>query len=162
MRAVAGRFRLLHLTLPGQEPNSAPLSAGPAGFPCLARLLELLEAVLAHYSVDHCVGLGVGLGATALLGLATRRPHLLDGLILLNCSGLSEAGWAEWLTHRRHQLGLRGGRLPESLLDWLVWRQFGGRAEGGAARRYRAQCSQLCPANLGLLYRAWVERGPVR
>ena len=39
-----------------------------------------------YYGIPHCVCLGVGLGANVLARFARRRPTMVEGLVLINCS----------------------------------------------------------------------------
>ena len=58
-----------------------------------------VEYVIHYYGISHCIGFGVGFGANVLVRLAHRRPTMVDGLILVNCSSQS-AGWLEWVYHK--------------------------------------------------------------
>lgn len=99
MESVVSRFQVLHLTLPGQAPG-APTSSPGLGHTSLDSLARLTAAVLAHYKVTSCVGLGAGLGANVLLRLGIQNNQILDGLILLNATAQAK-GWTEWLYHKR-------------------------------------------------------------
>ena len=39
-----------------------------------------------YYGIPQCVCFGVGLGANVLARFARRRPTMVDGLVLINCS----------------------------------------------------------------------------
>ena len=99
MESVLSRFRILHITLPGQGPRHHTLSSD-LGYPGLDSLARLTAAVLAHYKVTSCVGLGAGLGANILLRLGIQKKQMLDGLILLNTTAQTK-GWSEWVYHKR-------------------------------------------------------------
>ena len=45
-----------------------------------------VEYVLHYYGIPQCVCFGVGLGANVLARFARRRPTMVDGLVLINCS----------------------------------------------------------------------------
>ena len=45
-----------------------------------------VEYVMHYYGIPHCVCLGVGLGANVLARFARRRPTMVEGLVLINCS----------------------------------------------------------------------------
>ena len=45
-----------------------------------------MEYVLHYYGIPQCVCFGVGLGANVLARFARRRPTMVDGLVLFNCS----------------------------------------------------------------------------
>ena len=99
MESVLSRFRVLHITLPGQESGAATLSPDLSR-PSLDSLARLTGSVLAHYRVTSCVGLGAGLGANILLRLGIQNSKILDGVILLNATAQTK-GWTEWLYHKR-------------------------------------------------------------
>ena len=99
MESVLSKFRVLHLTLPGQGFGAGTLSSD-FSYPSLDSLARLTAAVLAHYRVTSCVGLGAGLGANVLLRLGIQNNKVLDGVILLNATAQTK-GWTEWLYHKR-------------------------------------------------------------
>ena len=99
MESVLSRFRILHITLPGQGPGAVTLSTD-LGPPSLDSLARLTASVLGHYNVTSCVGLGAGLGANVLLRLGIQNNKILDGIILLNATAQGK-GWTEWLYHKR-------------------------------------------------------------
>ena len=57
-----------------------------------------VEYVLHYYGIPQCVCFGVGLGANVLARFARRRPTMVDGLVLINCS--SQAGCLVVHRHR--------------------------------------------------------------
>lgn len=103
-----------------------------------------VEYVLHYYGIAHCVCFGVGLGANVLVRLARRRPTMVDGLILINCSS-QNAGWVEWVYNKINLKSLRKQArtqptsnisnqsqslasnlpLPESVVDYLMWYHLG-------------------------------------
>ena len=56
-------------------------------------------ATYCNLTFHQTPGLGVGLGANVLVRLARRRPKLVEGLVLINCSSTS-SGWLEWAHHK--------------------------------------------------------------
>ena len=50
------------------------------------RFPSQVEYVMHYYGIPHCVCLGVGLGANVLARFARRRPTMVEGLVLINCS----------------------------------------------------------------------------
>ena len=142
MESVLSRFRVLHMTLPGQEAGAGTISSD-FGYPSLDSLARLTTAVLAHYRVTSCVGLGAGLGANVLLRLGIQNNKILDGVILLNATAQTK-GWTEWLYHKRinqvkistiliityvknfmKAMSKESDELPDCVVDFLMWHHFG-------------------------------------
>ena len=117
-------FAILHVEFPGCEPpdlaatrpgaGSTSQSAGSAAPPTATvrgagasdlpyrsvdDLSACLDPILAAYSINHYIGLGIGLGATTLLDHALKNRDRCLGLILASFSA-SRASWVEWASAR--------------------------------------------------------------
>jgi len=169
MTAIVAKFSILHITAPGQKPNAPDL---PANFqyPSMDALSEMVEYVCHHYGVANFVGLGVGLGANVLVRLALRRPKLVDGLILMNCT-VSSAGWLEWAYNKINVKSLKKtSQLPENVVEYLLWYhlgQIGGGNRGidsvSVASIYKQHfLTQVNPQNLCQLLQAYVTRSDIK
>ena len=90
-----------------------------------------------YYGISTCVGFGVGLGANVLVRFARRRPTMVDGLVLVNCTSQTP-GWLEWVYNKVNMKALKkqqaasaaaaggqqlsqGLRLPDSVVEYLIW-----------------------------------------
>lgn len=98
MMNVLETFCIYHITAPGQEAGAKDLPEGYV-YPTMDELADQVEYVIHYFGISHCIGFGVGFGANVLVRLAHRRPTMVDGLILVNCSSQS-AGWLEWVYHK--------------------------------------------------------------
>ena len=164
MRSILTKFCIYHITAPGQQPGATDIPA-QSSYPNMDQLSEVVECVCQHYSVSHCVGLGVGMGANVLVRLASRRQKLIDGLIVINCNSQT-SGWMEWAYHKVNMKAIKKGRrLPDSVVDYLVWHHLGsiGKEKGSGhvcpAAMYRQYFqTEVNPANLAHLLQSYVNR----
>lgn len=109
-------------------------------------------------------GLGVGLGANVLARLARRRPKLVEGLVLVNCSSTS-SGWLEWAHHKVNMQQLKkANSIPDSVVDHLLWYHLGSLTGRGLdtlslASIYRQHfTNHLSPPNLAGLIHSYLTR----
>ena len=65
---------------------SSPLSVVSPHMTFHKRFPFQVEYVMHYYGIPHCVCFGVGLGANVLARFARRRPTMVEGLVLINCS----------------------------------------------------------------------------
>ena len=164
MHSILTKFCIYHITAPGQQPGATDIPA-QSSYPNMDQLSEVVECVCQHYSVSHCVGLGVGMGANVLVRLASRRQKLIDGLIVINCNSQT-SGWMEWAYHKVNMKAIKKGRrLPDSVVDYLVWHHLGsiGKEKGSGhvcpAAMYRQYFqTEVNPANLAHLLQSYVNR----
>ena len=164
MRSILTKFCIYHITAPGQQPGATDIPA-QSSYPNMDQLSEVVECVCQHYSVSHCVGLGVGMGANVLVRLASRRQKLIDGLIVINCNSQT-SGWMEWAYHKVNMKAIKKGRrLPDSVVDYLVWHHLGniGKDRGSEvvsiAAMYRQYFrTEVNPGNLARLLQSYVTR----
>ena len=112
MRSILTKFSIYHVTAPGQEKGAASLPLHTP-YPSMDQLADMLGSVCQYYGVNHCVGLGVGMGANVLLRLATKRQKLIDGLIVIN-SNSQTSGWMEWAYNKVNMKALKGAsQVPD-------------------------------------------------
>jgi len=161
MSAVLAKFSIYHINAPGQEMGAEDLSVP---YPSIDQLSQIVEYVCHNYGISIFTGLGVGLGANVLIRLARRRPKLVEGLVLLNCSSGS-SGWVEWAYHKVNIQQLKKVRtVPDSVVEWLIWYHLGNLTGRGLdtislASIYRQHfTSHLSPANLGGLTHSYASR----
>ena len=81
---LARRHRVLLPDLPGHG-GSAPLPAAPS----LAGYADRVAAVLDHERVGSAAVVGHSMGGVVALRLASRRPELVDALVLAAAAGIS-------------------------------------------------------------------------
>lgn len=164
MRSILTKFCIYHITAPGQHAGAADIPPHSL-YPSMEQLSEMVESVCHHYSVSHCIGLGVGMGANVLLRLATRSQNLVDGLIVVNCNSQT-SGWMEWAYHKVNMKALkRAKRLPDSVVEYLVWHHLGsigkekGRGHICPAAMYRQYFqTEVNPCNLAMILQSYVKR----
>ena len=121
MSMVVSKFCIYHITAPGQHADDPPSPS----YPSMEQLSEVVEYVCHNYGIPTCVGMGVGLGANVMVRLATRRPRLVDGLILINCDS-QKAGWVEWGYHKVNMKNLKKSiTLDDSVVEYLIWYHLG-------------------------------------
>jgi len=161
MAGVLARFSIYHINAPGQESGAEDLSVP---YPSIDQLSQIVEYVCHNYGISVFTGLGVGLGANVLVRLARRRPKLVEGLVLFNCSS-SSSGWVEWAYHKVNIQHLKKERtVPDSVVEWLIWYHLGNLTGRGLdtlslASIYRQYfTSNLSPANLGGLIHSYASR----
>lgn len=168
MAAVTSKFCIYHITATGQEQGATELPAD-FSYPTMDQLSEMVEYVCHNYGIPHFVGLGVGLGANILVRLALRRPKLVDGMVLINCTS-SSSGWLEWAYHKMNMKNLRKSPVvPESVVEYLVWYHLG--SLGGdrsidsvslASILKQHFIAEVNPVNLALLIQAYVTRTDIK
>jgi len=161
MSGITSKFSIYHVNAPGQEQGAEDLSVT---YPTMDQLSQTVEYVCHYYGIAVFTGLGVGLGANVLARLARRRPKLVEGLVLLNCSS-SSSGWLEWAYHKVNLQQLKKSKtLPESVVEYLIWYHLGSLTGRGLdtlslASIYRQHfTSQLSPSNLAGLIHSYVTR----
>jgi pimeloyl-ACP methyl ester carboxylesterase len=102
---LVDRFRVVTLDFPGS--GLSPANGGPVGLEVDSRLLEAFVDGLgldAMTLVAHDLGGGVG------LGLATRRPEAINGMVLINTFA-----WPPHVAALRAMLRLMGSRSMATL-----------------------------------------------
>ena len=164
MHPILSKFCIYHITAPGQQAGAADIPTH-SPYPSMEQLSEMVESVCHHYSVSHCVGLGVGMGANVLVRLASMRPKLIDGLIVINCNSQT-SGWREWAYHKVNMKALKKAkRLPDSVVNYLVWHHLGStvKARGSyginLAAMYRQYFrTEVNPSNFARLLESYVTR----
>jgi len=183
MQTVKENFCIYHVTAPGQESGAEDLPDGYE-YPTMEELSDQVEYVCHYYGIPHFVAFGVGLGANVLVRFAHRRPTMVDGLILINCSSQT-AGWVEWMYHKvniknlkKHILNTANNStgsmrsitppLPETVVDYLIWYHLGrpdseGRTIEAATiasvyKQYFNSHSETNAKNLSLLIQSYMQR----
>ena len=167
MNPVLAKFCIYHITAPGQQAGAKDIPAD-SHYPSMVELSEMVECVCQNYSISHCVGLGVGMGANILVRLASRRPRMVDGLILINCNSQT-SGWLEWAHHKVNMKALKKAKkLPDSVVNYLVLHHLGSNIkERGSyglnlAAMYRHYFkTQVNPGNLARLLQSYVARSDI-
>jgi len=168
MRSILTKFCIYHITAPGQHVG-APDIAAHSHYPSMEQLAEMVESVCHHYSVSHCVGLGVGMGANVLVRLASRKPKLIDGLIVINCNSQT-SGWMEWAYHKVNMKALKKAKkLPDTVVDYLLWHHLGsivkekGRGHICPAAMFRQYFqAEVNPCNLAPILQSYVNRSDLK
>ena len=85
MKEVRDRAVFLHVSLPGQEPESENLPRD-FSFPSMAQLGLSLVTVLDQLRIARVVGLGEGAGANIVLRFGLCHPNRVHGIFALNLS----------------------------------------------------------------------------
>jgi len=161
MSRVVSKFCIYHITAPGQNASDLPSPS----YPSMEQLSEVVEYVCHNYGIPSCVGLGVGLGANVMVRLASRRPKMIDGLIVINCDS-QKAGWVEWGYHKVNMKNLKkSAAIDDSVLEYLIWYHLGslGGDRGldvvSLASIYRQYFkTEVLPANLAQLTQSYMNR----
>jgi len=168
MRPILAKFCIYHITAPGQQAGAVEIPAD-SHYPSMVELSEMVECVCQNYSISHCVGLGVGMGANVLVRLASRRPRMVDGLILINCNSQT-SGWLEWAHHKVNMKALKkANRLPDSVVEYLVWYHMGsipkdkGRGHVSPVVMFRQYFqNEVKPSNLAAIMQSYVRRSDLK
>ena len=93
------------------RPMAACVRASPTIESALLRASPIMRSAVDRASLDHAVGLGLGLGDVVLSGLLGHRQHLDDLAVLVDAGRLRRAG----RRGHRHRLGRRRGLLAQLL-----------------------------------------------
>ena len=167
MNPILAKFCIYHITAPGQQAGATDIPPD-SHYPSMVELSEMVECVCQNYSISHCVGLGVGMGANILVRVASRRPRLVDGLILINCNSQT-SGWLEWAHHKVNMKALKKAKkLPDCVVNYLVLHHLGGSIKDrgsyglNLAAMYRHYFrTQVNPGNLARLLQSYVTRSEI-
>lgn len=112
-----------HLTAPGHEPDAPVLPSSDALD--LPALVSAIEQVVERFELTRVVGIGVGLGAAAILRAALNKPKSFAAIVLIS-PVITTAGVAERMSvgtdglfTRQLGLGLSRRAKDKFLYRWL-------------------------------------------
>lgn len=109
-------FRVLRYDQRGHGGTDAPV--GPYAFDALVTDLELL---LGQLAIDRAHVVGLSMGGTTAVGLAQRRPDLVDRLVVCDTSATSSAAsaqqWSERIARAEHD-GM-GALISDTIARWF-------------------------------------------
>ena len=125
--ALADRFRLVAIDMPGFGDSDKPIGAYDAPF-----LADRVRAVLDALELPKSHLLGHSLGGRVALELAFDHPSCVDRLVLMTPSmaWLRDRPWAPWLKLVRPELGLIQP-APRQLVEGIVRRVIPGANQDG-------------------------------
>jgi len=121
MAEVKARSIFLHVCVPGQEDNAAPLAGD---FPTLQQMGEDLNSVLEKVDVKSCIVIGEGAGANIAYRFTLAHPNSVMGVALIHCTSTT-AGVLETLKDKVINWQMSGGTLSQAAHEYLVFHKFG-------------------------------------
>jgi len=124
------------------------------------QLSEMILPVLFYFSIKTFIGFGVGAGANVLSRFELKHPHMLNGLILINCNA-SKAGWMEWGYQKVNSWWLKGGSISRSVEDYLLWHWFGSKTmenNHDLVLVYSDFVKMINPTNLSFFIESYITR----
>ncbi|CAF3364676.1 unnamed protein product [Rotaria sp. Silwood1] len=122
MRALKQRIVWVHIDLPGQEDEAAPLTIEK--YPSLDELASELINVVDRLNIPQTVIFGEGAGANIACRFAIEHPSRVHGLVLVHPTGTT-AGFMEMMKDKLNNWKLIHKGMNPDAEAYLIWHRFG-------------------------------------
>eukprot|EP01129_Flabellula_baltica_P009929 TRINITY_DN413_c0_g1_i1.p1 TRINITY_DN413_c0_g1~~TRINITY_DN413_c0_g1_i1.p1 ORF type:complete len:320 (-),score=72.84 TRINITY_DN413_c0_g1_i1:40-957(-) len=122
--------------------------------------VEVINNVRDYFEIKRFVGMGVGIGAFALLHYTLDFSSTVQGLVLFSCPA-HRCGWFDWFDQLSISNNMHSGKFTNTALSRFITKFFSSatiEANPAMVQEYQEKILQLNPTNVAKVLRAYLSR----